>query len=138
VLPIAQNQALFSLLGTTYGGNGTTTFALPDLRGRIPMHAGAQYNQGQQGGEVSHTLVVGEIPAHTHATVGDSTAGTTSLPSGALLAGSVQPAYGAGTDLGMSPLAARPAGNSQPHPNLPPFLGMTFIICTSGIFPSRN
>jgi len=138
LLPINQYQAVFSLLGTTYGGNGTTNFALPDLRARIPLHAGGQFEQGQQGGEATHTLTVSEIPAHTHAAIGVSTAGTVSQPSGQLLAGSVQAAYGTGADLGMSPLAARPAGNSQPHPNMPPFLGMNFIICLSGIFPPRN
>lgn len=138
LLPIAQNQPLYSLIGTTYGGDGKTTFALPDLRSRIPLHTGNGYPQGQQGGEVGHTLTVAEIPAHTHAAIGDSTAGKASQPGGELLAGSVQPAYGTSADLSMNPAAAQPAGNAQPHQNLPPFLVLNFIICLSGIFPTRN
>ena len=138
LLPISQNQALFSLLSTTYGGDGNTTFGLPDLRARIPLHAGSGYNLGQPGGEVTHTLAVSEVPLHTHTAIGDSTAGKVSLPSGELLAGSAQAAYGTSADVGMSAAAARPAGNSQPHPNLPPFLVVNFIICLSGIVPTHN
>jgi microcystin-dependent protein len=138
LLPISQNQPLFSLLGTMYGGDGRTTFGLPDLRARIPLHNGGQYQQGQQGGEATHTLNLNEIPAHTHSVIGVSSAGTVSQPSAQLLAGAAQASYGNTLDLGMNPVAARPAGNSQPHPNMPPFLGLNFIICLSGIFPSRN
>jgi microcystin-dependent protein len=138
LLPIGQYQPLFSLLGTTYGGDGRTNFALPDLRARIPLHAGGQYVQGQPGGEATHTLTVNEIPAHTHAVTGDSTTGKASLPSGALLAGSAKVAYGPHTDLGMNPLAALPAGASQPHNNMPPYLVLNFIICLFGIFPARD
>ena len=138
LLPIAGYQPLFSVLGTIYGGNGQTNFALPDLRARIPLHAGGQYVQGQPGGEATHTLTVNEIPAHTHAVTGDSTTGKASLPSGALLAGSAKVAYGPHTDLGMNPLAALPAGASQPHNNMPPYLVLNFIICLFGIFPARD
>lgn len=138
LLPISQYQPLFSLLGTMYGGDGRTTFALPDLRARIPLHNGSGYSQGQQGGEATHTLNVNELPAHTHSAIGVSDAGTVSLPSAQLLAGAPQASYGNTLDLVMNPVAARPAGNSQPHPNMPPFLGLNFIICLSGIFPSRN
>jgi microcystin-dependent protein len=138
LLPIAQYQALFSLLGTMYGGDGKTTFALPDLRSRIPLHTGNGYNQGQPGGEVGHTLTVNELPLHNHTAIGDSTAGKASQPGGELAAGSVQAAYGTSADLTMNPAAARPAGNAQPHPNLPPYLVLNFIICLNGIFPTRN
>jgi microcystin-dependent protein len=138
LLPINQYQALFSLLGTTYGGNGSTTFALPDLRGRIPLHAGPGYDQGTPGGEAAHTLTVSEIPAHSHSVVANSVTGTLSTPANNLLAGAAQASYGTTLDLGMSPAAARPAGGSQPHPNMPPFLGMNYIICLSGIFPPRT
>jgi microcystin-dependent protein len=137
-LAINQYQALFSLLGTIYGGNGTTTFALPNLQARIPLHAGGQYAQGQPGGEATHTLLLTEIPAHTHTVIGDSTAAKVSQPAGELLASAAQASYGSGATLGMNPLAARPAGNSQPHPNMPPYLVLNFIICLVGIFPSRN
>lgn len=138
LLSISQYQPLFSLIGASYGGDGRSTFALPDLRSRIPLHAGNGYSQGQQGGEVSHTLNSVEIPPHTHTVIGDSTAGKASVPGGALAAGSVQAAYGTAGDLQMNPAAARPAGNSQPHPNLPPFLVLNFIICLVGLFPPRN
>ena len=106
LLPIAPNQPLFSLLGTKYGGDGSTTFGLPDLRARIPLHAGSGYSPGQPGGEVTHTLAVSEVPLHTHTAIGDSTAGKVSLPSGELLAGSAKAAYGTSADLTMSPAAA--------------------------------
>jgi microcystin-dependent protein len=142
LLAISQNQALFSLLGAAYGGNGVTTFALPDLRARVPLHAGAtaggNYDIGQQGGEAGHTLTVSEIPVHTHPVRADASPGTVSVPGGALLAGSAQAAYGASADTAMNPLAAGPAGESQPHPNLPPFLVLNFIICLNGIYPPRG
>jgi microcystin-dependent protein len=138
LLPINQYQPLFSLLGTMYGGDGRTTFALPDLRGRIPLHNGGQYEQGKPGGEAAHTLNLNEMPAHTHTVLGLSAAGSASLPANQLLATAPQASYGTTLDLGMNPVAARPAGGSQPHPNMPPFLGMVFIICLFGIFPSRG
>jgi microcystin-dependent protein len=138
LMSIAQYQALFSLLGTIYGGDGRSTFALPNLQARIPLHAGGQYGQGQSGGEASHTLLLTEIPAHTHTVIGDNAAAKVSQPAGELLASATQATYGPSANLGMNPLAARPAGNSQPHPNMPPYLVLNFIICLVGIFPSRN
>jgi microcystin-dependent protein len=137
-LPIAQNQALFSLLGTIYGGDGRTTFMLPDLRARIPLHNSGQYQQGAKGGEAAHTLTLNELPAHTHTVMGLSVAGTAIEPGNQQLAVSAQAAYGSTLDLGMNPVAARSAGNSQPHNNIPPFLGLNFIICLAGIFPTRG
>ncbi|PTA68507.1 phage tail protein [Deinococcus arcticus] len=142
LLPINQNQALFSILGTTYGGNGQTNFALPDLRGRVPMHWGTQgglpMNLGQAGGQATHTLTLAELPAHSHALGASASAGSTSLPAGALLASA--PLYAAAS----SPLTALAnttvgsAGGSQPHPNLPPLSTLNFVIALVGIFPSRN
>jgi microcystin-dependent protein len=138
LLPIQQYTALFSLLGTSYGGNGQTNFALPNLQGRVPLHAGDVYTPGAQGGEARHTLTVAEVPAHTHPVQGDGVPGTLPSPSGTVLAGSAKAAYGSTFDTTMNPLAAGTAGNSQPHQNMPPFLVMNFIICLSGIFPVRN
>lgn len=138
ILAIAQNQPLFSLLGTTYGGDGTSVFALPDLRGRVPLHMGDGYSPGQQAGEAAHTLVLGEIPSHAHSVLGDTTAAANSSPSNAMLAQSVNAAYGPGLDLVMNPAAAGQSGNSEPHPNMPPYLAMNYIICLVGAFPARN
>lgn len=140
-MSIAQNQALFSLLGTTYGGNGITTFALPDLRGRRPLGTGPnpQVSVGSQGGEESHTLLLSEMPMHAHATVrASSTVGTQASPANAYLAKSdVDEPYSASASQGDSGLVA-PAGGNQPHENRPPFIAMNFAICIAGIFPSRN
>src|ERR1700760_13539 len=88
LLPINQNQALFSLLGTVYGGNGQTTFALPDVRGRVPLHVGSGFSLGERGGEYAHTLTTAEVPQHNHQAQGSSTAGNTDIPAGNVLAGS--------------------------------------------------
>lgn len=141
VLPISQNQALFSLLGTTFGGNGTTTFALPDNRGRVPIHAGGGYVHGQSVGEVGHTLTSQEMPMHTHSLTGSSTAGDQKLPNGNLLAVNSPantyaiPDSNAGT---LNPAAVGSVGGSQPHENRQPFLTLSFCIALQGIFPSRN
>ena len=136
LLPINQNQALFSLLGTTYGGNGQTTFALPDLRGRIPMHVGAGFALGQTSGAAFHTLTVAEMPAHAHAP--PSAAAATTNPAGAAFAASPAGtlAYAPSGAEGRWPSGA--AGGSQPHENRPPYLAITFCIALQGIFPSRN
>jgi microcystin-dependent protein len=138
LLPIAQNQALFSLLGTTYGGDGQRTFALPDLRGRIALHPGPQYSAGAQGGEVNHTLTTAEIPVHPHTAQGNTAAATMSSPTGQVLAGSAASAYGSTPDTPMNALAVSTTGSSQPHPNMPPFLVLNYIICLAGLYPSRN
>jgi microcystin-dependent protein len=139
LLPINQNQALFSLLGTTYGGNGQTTFALPDLRARTPIHMSQSHNLGEASGEAAHTLIVAELPTHTHQLTATSATGTALVPGNNLLARSNLPAYHDPT--GLQTMAAESvglAGGSQPHTNLMPSLALTFCIALQGIFPSRN
>lgn len=142
LLPINQNQALFSILGTTYGGNGQTTFALPDLRGRVPIHMDASFNLGQQGGEASHTLIGSEMPVHTHS-LGISTAVSHQADPAGRLLGNVEAGalnYYAPQD-GTATLAPNTVGNSggsQPHENMQPYLAINFIIALQGIFPSQN
>lgn len=139
LLQISQNQALFSLLGTTYGGNGQTTFALPNLQGRVPLHMGNGFTQGQTGGEIAHTLTIAELPAHIHQLVGTSSDGTQLVPVGNLLAKNANFAYHSASDL--TPMAAGSIGDtggSQPHLNMMPSLALTFCIALQGIFPSRN
>jgi microcystin-dependent protein len=138
LLPINQNQALFSLLGTQYGGNGQTNFALPNLQGRTPIHAGAGYTIGEMGGEVAHTLTISEMPAHTHVVQANGSIATQASPVNAVLAGAASPAYGSAFDTPMAPAAVSTTGGSQPHPNMPPYLTMNYVICLSGIFPSQN
>src|SRR3954470_11779221 len=149
LLPINQNQALFSLLGTAYGGDGRVTFGLPDLRGRVPVHLGASFGQlGQRGGESAHTLSLQEMPAHNHAVGARAAGGSTQAPAGAVLAGAGTP-YPAPQSAGPPPPAPqsavplRPdtvanAGGSQPHSNQQPFLTISFCIALQGIFPSQN
>jgi microcystin-dependent protein len=140
-LPINQNQALFSLLGTTYGGDGRTTFKLPDLRGRVPLHFGVGHTLGEASGEQAHTLLTSELPAHTHVVNASSTAtGGSASPSGRFLGGANN-AYaspGAGSLTTLRPDAVGDAGGSQAHLNMQPFLTLNFCICLVGIFPSRN
>jgi microcystin-dependent protein len=137
-LPISQNQALFSLLGTTYGGNGTTTFQLPNLQGRVPMHFGNGHTQGQSSGEPNHTLLTSELPTHTHLAQGSPTAANQPVPTGAVL-GQANNLYHAATNqVALGPSSVATAGASQPHENRQPFLTLTFAIALQGIFPSRN
>jgi len=138
LLPINQNQALFSLLGTIYGGNGQTTFALPDLRGRIPIHLGAGFTQGQRGGEEAHTLTTAELPPHGHATTGSSNAPILLSPANALWATQTAESYSSNPDTTMHPSAVGPVGGSQPHENRAPYLVLTYGIALQGIFPTRN
>jgi microcystin-dependent protein len=138
LLPINQNQALFSLLGTTYGGNGQTTFALPDLRGDTPIHVGSGHTLGETGGEQAHTLSIAELPTHVHGMNGSNTPSETNIATGAYL-GIVNNAYGAAANLvALSPAAMTNVGGSQPHLNMQPFLTLNFCIALIGVFPSRN
>lgn len=143
LLPINQNQALFSLLGTTYGGDGRVNFALPNLQGRTALHMGTGYVQGQRGGEEAHTLVLSEMPAHTHPASADATNGNATLanPTGNLPANNPAiPMYsgGSGNMASMYAQMVSTMGGGQPHENRQPFLALNFCIALSGIFPSRN
>ena len=139
-LPINQNQALFSLLGTMYGGNGQTTFALPDFRGKIPMHMGSGHTQGETAGQYAHTVTMQEMPAHTHFLQGTNNIGTEqNAGSTVILSKSVANSFGPGTNLvTMNPGSISNVGGSQPHENKQPFLVLNFIIALQGIFPSQN
>jgi microcystin-dependent protein len=137
LLPINQNQALFALLGTTYGGNGQTTFALPNLQGRTPIHVGNGHILGEQGGEQIHTLNLAEIPTHTHLMQASTTAGSTPIPTSNVLAGAA--IYGTPSNpVGLQPASVGNLGGSQVHQNMQPFLTLNFCIALVGIFPSRN
>jgi microcystin-dependent protein len=139
LLPINQNQALFSLLGTTYGGDGRVNFALPDLRSRTPIHGGNGHTLGEQGGEVAHTLSIAEIPTHTHLVNANSGDGTVGAGAGNAYAKGLSNVYGPPQSLtAMSPDAVTNVGGSQAHQNTMPFLTLSFCIALQGIFPSRN
>jgi microcystin-dependent protein len=137
LLPINQNQALFSILGTTYGGNGQTTFGLPNLQGRSPLHVGNGIVLGELGGETSHTLNISELPAHNHTPVGNS--GNPTQPSAGGNLWCVNPAqYNSTSNSSMSPAGMLATGGNQPHENMSPYLVLNFIIALQGIFPSQN
>jgi microcystin-dependent protein len=139
LLPINQNQALFSLLGTTFGGDGRVNFGLPDLRGRAPIHVGGGHTLGERGGEQAHTLSVGEVPAHTHAVMAQPTTTGTQLPP--VNAALAQASNVYRTPDNLTPLNAATvtaAGGSQAHLNMQPFLTLTFAIALQGIFPSAT
>ena len=139
LLPINQNQALFSLLGTTYGGNGQTNFGLPDLRSRVPMHVGTGLVLGQKAGEETHTLIASEMPAHTHQTKGSANGPTVTPPTSNFWASNTGfSPYGSSANIAMSPQAIGNAGGSQPHENRSPFLTLNCCIALQGIFPSPN
>jgi len=139
LLPINQYQALFSLLGTTYGGNGTTTFALPNLQGRAPISQGGAFTLGQSGGEEMHTLTINEVPNHNHTLQGDA-ATANAKPQGNLLGQTSTNDYvqNPQTPTAMNPAMVAPAGGSLPHENRTPFLVLTWCIALFGIYPSRN
>ena len=138
ILPISQNQPLFMLLGTMYGGDGHTTFAMPDFRGRAAMHAGNGHVLGEQGGEQAHTLTVAELPEHMHTV--NATNNPADSPTPILLAQESQNAYAAGGtgNTQMSPTMIGQTGGSQPHQNMQPFLALNICICLQGIYPSQN
>jgi microcystin-dependent protein len=141
LLPINQNQALFSLLGTTFGGDGRVNFALPNLQGRVPIHPGRGHTLGEQGGEQAHTLSMAEMPDHLHLAQATSATGTTAIPGAGVLlatAGGYE-AYRAPTALvAMEPSSVATVGGSQAHLNMQPFLVLNFSIALQGIFPSQN
>lgn len=137
LLPISENETLFQLIGTTFGGDGQSTFALPDLRGRAPIHQGNSFILAETGGVETVTLSVNQIPAHNHTMLASNQTATTELPTGAVLAGS--PAVDSfGSPVGLVALSPLPSavGGSQPHDNMMPYLAVNFIISLFGIFPS--
>jgi microcystin-dependent protein len=139
LLPINQNQALFALLGTTYGGNGQTTFGLPDLRGRVPMHFGHGHTLGERAGETAHTLSNSEMPQHIHLVNATSTVGNLNVTTADVFAVSQTPVYSSPSKLlTINPLSMTNVGGSQPHQNAQPFLTLQFCIALQGIFPSQN
>ena len=149
LLSIADWTAVFALIGTTYGGDGQTTFGVPDLRGRLPVGEGTgpglpTMTLGEISGEANHTLTTNEMPQHNHsATAPAASASTTAMPSAAAAPGPVTLGAAVSKGFGTTALALAPptlgaAGGSQPHNNLQPYLGMNYIMCVEGIFPSRN
>jgi microcystin-dependent protein len=138
LLPINQNQPLFALLGTIYGGNGMTTFALPDLRTRMPMQANGAYPLGLSGGEVSHILTANELPAHSHLANASSASATTVSPTGAVWANTGKQNYAPAPNGAMDPGSVSMTGSSQAHENMPPFLVINFAIALVGVFPYRS
>ena len=142
IVPIQQNTALFSLLGTTYGGNGTSTFQLPDLRGRTPIHFDGNFPQGEEAGVESVTLLQTEIPAHTHTLTGSTNTANKRPVAAHLFAtdtSTTDDFYARGhTLVPLNPLSVATYGNSQPHQNMQPYLAVNFCIAMTGVFPSRN
>ena len=137
VLSISEFDTLFTLVGTTYGGDGEETFALPDLRGRLPIHQGNGFSLGQAAGVEEVTLTTPQIPVHTHTLIGSTAAPNSTNPQNAFLAKSVANIYNAGTNpVNMAAQTTTPVGGSQPHSNLQPYLCVNFIISLYGIFPS--
>ena len=139
LLPINQNQALFSLLGTTFGGDGRVNFGLPDCQGRTPNHVGSGFTLGEKGGEQAHTLSIAELPQHAHFAQGAAQAADVGSPTNAVLLGIINNVYGPPTNLvAMSPGEIGNVGGSQAHLNMQPFLALTFCIALQGIFPSAT
>jgi microcystin-dependent protein len=138
ILPINQNQALFALLGTTYGGNGQTTFALPNLQGSMPVHQGNGFVLGQVGGELNHTLITSEMPTHTHSAQASANPADRGAAANNFWANGNQPAYASSANSTMASNALSSVGGSQPHNNQSPFLVLSFCIALQGIFPSQN
>jgi microcystin-dependent protein len=138
LLPISENETLFQLIGTTYGGDGESTFNLPDLRGRIPIHQGNGFILAETGGAEEITLTTNQIPAHSHAALGAAVQGDQTSANNALPANSVTitPYLNTPPDSSFNPAAVAPVGGSQPHTNFQPYLCVDFIISLFGIFPS--
>ena len=144
LLAVSQNEALFSLLGTIYGGDGRTTFGLPDLRGRVPIHFGngpglTPRSIGSRSGSENVTLIPANLPAHAHGLSASGAAGESKGPGQKLSAKAAEPAYGdSASPVAMSSTAVSSSGGGQPHPNLMPFQCISFIIALAGVYPSRN
>jgi microcystin-dependent protein len=137
LLPINQNQALFSLLGTTFGGDGRVNFALPDLRGRVPIHAGGGYTLGQRGGEETHTLILSELASHNHPLIASTNTASQASPANAYPASNGTSAFGS-QPTGALATAVSSIGGGQAHENRPPYLVLNVVIALQGIFPSQN
>ena len=148
LMPISENDAMFVLLGTTFGGDGQETFAMPDLRGRFPMHAGDGFILGENGGTESVTLTIAQTPSHTHPPVASLTTGDSVSPNSSIWAAQgalnqfftndpTPPPPQAAFDTPMAPNTVGPTGGSQPHENIPPYLCVSFIISLFGIFPHQ-
>lgn len=139
LLPINQNQALFSLLGTTFGGDGRVNFGLPDLRARTPIHVSNGHTLGDRGGEASHTLSIAEVPTHTHTLVASSTStGTQALPTNTFLSPLNNAYHSPAALTALQPGTVTNIGGSQAHLNMQPYLTLSFCIALQGIFPSPN
>jgi microcystin-dependent protein len=141
LLPIQQYAALFSLLGTQYGGNGTSNFALPDLRGRAPLHFGSLYQQGEMDGTENVTLLLNQLPTHTHTLLGSTQPGQQNAPTGALSQINPTTGFHYAPDspvLALSPTSVHPVGSGGPHDNMQPFLVLNYCIALYGVYPSRN
>lgn len=140
ILPINQNQSLYSLLGTIYGGDGRTSFALPGLRGRTPIHVSGGHPQGQKSGEETHQLSTGEMPSHDHVLQASTEVGNSPIVQpGAALAASQNPIYAADSNLAdMNAASVTTVGSNQSHDNMMPWIALNFCIALTGTFPSRN
>ena len=139
ILPINQNQSLYSLLGTTYGGDGRTSFALPDLRGRVPIHVSTNHRQGQKSGEETHTLSVAEMPQHDHSLQATNNGGGSPSPTGNVFSNAGSDIYGSPQQLlGVDSQTVSAVGGGQAHDNMQPYLVVNFCIALQGLFPSRN
>ena len=143
LLPISQNTALFSLLGTTYGGDGRTTFALPDLRGRTPIHSGhgpglSDYRQGSKGGQETVTLTVNQMPSHNHVVKANLDEGTSDEVENNYLSNSSTPLYSSSADGNLNTSSVVHTGGGQAHSNMQPYLAIQYVIALQGIFPSRS
>jgi len=138
LLPINQNQALFSILGTTYGGDGRVNFALPDLRGRTPVYVGNGIVLGERSGEENHTLNTTEMPMHNHLVNATTTAANQFDPTDLFMAKPTANIYAATNNLIATGMQVTNTGGSQPHNNLQPYLVLNFIIALQGVFPSQN
>ena len=138
ILPINQNQSLYSLLGTTYGGDGRTSFALPDMRSRTPIHVGNGHNEGQKSGEETHTLSAAEMPQHTHQLRAQSATVSTHDPNNALAGTNPGAPYRSDSNGNMGSSQIANVGGGQGHENMQPFLVLNFCIALQGLFPSRN